>query len=156
MPFPLFSHHLLVLQPIVMGTGFRKAKQFFHGSLFYVRWNSSLSRNLKRRRAVCCISLAMYSASCVLKAIDDYSTLVISSIMASCSSLLVFSSAQVRTVTVGYVQTTVIGLVQPRAYWKSWLSHWMDFRNAGQNWHVERCPLSCGRCHCFRIGRNNH
>lgn len=46
------------------------------------------------RRTMCCISLAMYSASCVLKAVNDYSTLVISSIMASCSSLLVFSSAQ--------------------------------------------------------------
>jgi len=36
----------------------------------------------------------MFSVSCVLKAINDYSTLVISSIMASCSSLLVFSSSQ--------------------------------------------------------------
>ena len=35
---------------------------------------------------VCCLSLALYSFSSVLKAVNDYSTLVISSILASCSS----------------------------------------------------------------------
>ena len=53
-----------------------------------------ISITVWRRRTVCCISLFMFSVSCVLKAINDYSTLVISSIMASCSSLLVFSSSQ--------------------------------------------------------------
>lgn len=43
---------------------------------------------------VCCLSLALYSFSTLLKAVNDYSTLVISSILASCASLLVFSSAQ--------------------------------------------------------------
>ena len=54
----------------------------------------NISITESRRRTVCCISLFMFSVSCVLKAINDYSTLVISSIMASCSSLLVFSSSQ--------------------------------------------------------------
>ena len=48
---------------------------------------------VKRRRMVCCLSLALFSFATLLKLFNDYSTLVISSILASCASLLVFSSA---------------------------------------------------------------
>ncbi|CBY20810.1 unnamed protein product [Oikopleura dioica] len=46
------------------------------------------------RRLIVCLALALYSLSSLLKVVNDYSTLLISSIMASCASLLIFSSSQ--------------------------------------------------------------
>ena len=41
------------------------------------------------RRLIVCLALALYSLSSLLKVVNDYSTLLISSILASCASLLV-------------------------------------------------------------------
>ena len=56
------------------------------------------------RRLIVCLALALYSLSSLLKVVNDYSTLLISSILASCASLLVkkFPKTKEKTIIIRY------------------------------------------------------